>query len=128
MINLNQVLITNIDGSKTFSISIGSPLSKSEVDDTRRANRIKNFSMIATDNRHIWLLYQGEKTSDLEPRYSEVRPPSKIVVLDWNGNLLHYFILETNLSIIFMDSSKKILYGIDRNESLIKYDISKYSM
>jgi len=125
MIYLNQVLITSIDGAKKFSVSIGSPQLKSDIDEANEGDKIKNFSAIAADNSHIWLLYQGEKRRNLEHTIFKA-PRSKIVVLDWNGNLLHYFILETNLSTIFMDSNKEILYGIDHNESLFKYDISKY--
>ena len=123
---LNQVLITTIDGSEKFSVSIGPPQSKSEIDNTSRRNRIESFSMIAADNNHIWLLYQGLKRSEIETWITKP-PTSKIIVLDWNGKLLHYFNLNNSLISIFMDPAKKTLYGIDQDESIIRYDIGKYS-
>jgi hypothetical protein len=126
MINLNQVLITSVDGTHKFSISIGSPQSKSEVDETSRGNRIESFAMIAADDKHIWLLYQGETRKILESDISKAAP-SKLIVLDWDGKLAYCFTLETNIGNMFIDTNDKILYGIDRNEGIIKYDISKYS-
>jgi len=121
MIYLNQVLITSMDGKDRFSVSIGPPVSKDKVDRTSRRNKVEYFTSVAVTNNQIWLLYQGSTRSDIE--LSNTKEPSQIMVLDWEGNLLHYFRLQKRLIKIFIDQTKSFLYGIDNEENIIRYNI-----
>lgn len=123
-IHLNQVLISSANGKDKFSISIGAPISKDILDKTAIKNRVKYFSSIAVTDDQIWLSYNGLPKNILNS--SENKEPCKIIVLDWNGNLLYYFKLKNRLAKIFIDSKKDVLYGIDKEENIIRYDIKKF--
>lgn len=125
MISLNQVIISSVNGPDKFSVSIGVPVSKDEIDHTSRSDRIEYFSMLTVTDSQIWLLYEGIARKDLET--SSNGNKSKVIVIDWNGNPLYQFRLDRSLSTIFLNSSKNILYGIDNEENIYKYSVKSFT-
>jgi len=123
LIFFNQIVISSIDGREKFAVSVGAPISKEKIAHTGRADRTEYFSMIATSDNLIWLLYHA-KTA-LELRKDNVS--SKLLVFDWDGNSKYLFDTGVHLVSIFLDSQHQFLYGIDKEEHLWKYDIRQYT-
>lgn len=46
-------------------------------------------------------------------------------IFDWEGNFLNDVTIQENLKTISFDDSTQILYGVDTNDSVFKYDLQR---
>ena len=84
-------------------------------------NSIEYYSTATFSSDYIIAVYPERTMADLA-KSSGAAP--HIHVFDWDGNFLYDFIVEENVSKIAFVSSQKLLYGLDTEGRIIRYDLS----
>lgn len=125
MICFNQLLITDVRGNHRFTISIGEPLSLNYLMSLIGDDKIKDqFGVICSTDKQIWVIYKD--MTPREFRSDECDIKSKILVFDWDGNILFNIQTEQKLNSMILDRKKGVLLGLDINEGIYEYDIHNY--
>lgn len=121
----NQILIANTNGVDKFTISIGKPQSLSKVIENDKSQTQKTqFGVSCSTNNQIWTIYNNLIEKDFYS--SATKCYSKILVLDWKGNPEYTLQTPQKLKSIFFNKNKDVLYGIDINEMIYKYQIKDF--
>ena len=121
----NQIMITDVEGKSKFTISIGKPKTVAEVIEDFDNEKLKyQFGGAISTNTQIWIIYNDMTLKDFNQSTSNLK--SKVLVFDWEGNLLHTFATKQKLKSIYFNQNKTILYGIDTSEAIYQYNISDY--
>ena len=80
------------------------------------------FTDVAVTNERIYALYSGRTYREYQNKFQRCRT---LLELDWEGNVLRSFALDTEVTHISYDTQEKALYGIAyRPEmTLVRLDI-----
>ncbi len=125
--------IFDIDKEKVIGVmgkdSYGFDLFSSISDVSVLMNRVKAFNINASvTNNYIFQLKSNLSISEiLKIEEGDNIPYSSIVVVsNWEGKILHKFIIDNTLRAIAYDEDNKVLYGVDDDGILFKYSIGSY--
>lgn len=86
-----------------------------------------NIDVSVTDN-HIFVLktYMTIKEILEGEAIGDVNYKPFLVIYDWNGNALQKMVIDNGLRSIAYNEGEHILYGVDDNGTLFKYNLSSY--
>jgi hypothetical protein len=75
------------------------------------------YMHITVTGEYIFALYSGKfEKGKASPYY-----PKNLLVFDWKGNPVKYFILDQGISVITVDQNNRYGYGVNRNAELVKF-------
>lgn len=86
------------------------------------ANSVSTFKRICTTQKYIYLLYSGRLYSE---NYSKVESGNTIFVMDWDGNPVIRYDLDTDIKCIAASDDDKTLYAIAEQDEtkLVKFKL-----
>lgn len=127
MLSIPQINFLDIETGEIFSSAVNGKYRKwksvleTPQDMKSIMNSIEYYSNATFSSDYIIAVYPEKTMADLA-KSSGAAP--HIHVFDWDGNFLYDFIVEENISKIAFVSSQKLLYGLDTEGRVIRYDLS----
>ncbi|MBQ9385309.1 MAG: hypothetical protein IJU24_00280 [Bacteroidaceae bacterium] len=117
---MEYLLFFDFDSDKRYAVHQIDALTFADIYDkkTRRENDY-SFTDVATTENYLLLLYwRGDYYLDVPDKNGA----NEVLVFDWEGNYIKGFKFDRTIIRIEYDETHQILYALDENETLYKYD------
>lgn len=123
MFSINEVNFWNRYTGSRFSCSIGPfvPIDKL-VDEKTQLEKQTYYCDVKTTDRFVYALYMNQ-SHDIA--YLEEKP-MEVHVFDWDGQFVKRFILPQYILGIAVDADDKMIYGLEEDSAIYKYNIGNY--
>jgi hypothetical protein len=119
---MEYLLFFDFDKDLIYATHEKSALSFDGVYDksVRRDNDFAFTDGTSTDNYILVLYWRGDYYFNVPNREG----PNELLVFDWDGNYINGFKMDRQILRIEYDEKRHILYAIDDNETLYRYDMT----
>lgn len=117
MIQFDQINIIDFKSRKNISITTSNHFMQQPVNDNQEP--IMYYSDLTCSNEYIYALYSKQPITQwgLQEKKTEIQ------VFSWDGEAVCKIFVPEYLLYIQIDKENKLLYGLNANEEIFKYDI-----
>ena len=120
--NMDYLLFMDFDADKYFAIHQKGSLTFNDTYVHSKLQMPSHFTDGASSSKYLMFLYrQGDYTQ--KTTAGDWYP--ELLVFDWNGNYITGFKMDMRLRMIEYDEIHSVLYGLNNDEELYAYDMSK---
>lgn len=117
---MEYLLFFDFDSDQKYAIHQADALSFADVyEKNTRREKDYSFTDVATTENYLLVLYwRGDYYLDVPDK----KGANEVLVFDWEGNYIKGFKFDRPIIRIEYDETRHILYGLDENETLYRYD------
>jgi len=125
IVDLENKKVVGVMGKDSYDFNYFSTIEDASL--LTKAVKAYNINASVTDDYIFQLKSDLSILEMLEIEENDEIPyTSTVIVSNWDGHILHKFIINDVLRAIAYDEKNKFLYGVDNNGALFKYNVSSY--
>lgn len=122
MIFFPQINFLDTESGSMYSVAVNKAYRKWEsvLGRMMGMSTVQYYDGVTSNQDYVFAIYKGLTFSDMD----EGGHNCSIHVFDWAGHFLYEIKISENLSDIAYDSSAELMYGLDSEENIVRYDLS----